>query len=183
MVQDVTQHAVLGFDPNPVAQQRLLASGGDLAKDLAQLMDEADLVIAVSGQAGLIGPELIRRGQGILALTNPKPEILPEEALAAGAAFAADGRSVNNLLGFPGILRASIDCRATRITRSMYIAAARTIASHAEENELVPSPLRPEVHRGVARAVAQAAQEAGVARVRVPSDYQQDEVFHTLRSN
>ncbi len=182
MVQDVTHHAVLGYDPNPQARDRLRDSGGDLARDLEQLMGEADLVIAVSGQAGSIDTGLIRPGQGVLALTNPTPEILPEAALAAGAAFAADGRSVNNLLGFPGILRAAVDCRASAITRSMYVAAARTIASLAEDNELVPSPLRPDVHRGVARAVAAAAAEAGVARVRVPSDYQQEEHFHTLRA-
>ena len=182
MVQDVTHHAVLGFDPSPQAQERLRASGGEIARDLEQLMDEADLVIAVSGQPGLIKPSSVRPGQGILALTNPVPEIQPEDALAAGAAFAADGRSVNNLLGFPGILRAAIDCRASGITRSMYVAAARTIASLAKDNELVPSPLRLDVHRGVARAVARAAEAAGVARVRVPSDYQQDEIFHTLRN-
>jgi malate dehydrogenase (oxaloacetate-decarboxylating) len=181
MMQDVTHQPVLGFDPSPAAGKRLEDAGGDLAGSLEQLMGEADLVIAVTGRASLIDPGWVRPGQGILALTNPVPEILPEEALAAGAAFAADGRSVNNLLGFPGILRAAIDCRARRITASMYVAAARAIASLAEQDELVPSPLRMEVHRAVARAVAKAAQEAGVARVRVPSDYQQEEIFHTLR--
>ena len=183
MVQDVTHHAVLGFDPNPEAQARLAAAGGDIADDLDQLMGEADLVIAVSGQPRLIRKETVRKGQGILALTNPQPEIYPDEALSAGAAFAADGRSVNNLLGFPGILRASIDCRASMITRSMYIAAARMIASLAGDNELVPNPLRAEVHRSVARAVAKAAEAAGVARKAVPSDYQQGERYHTLRGD
>ncbi len=183
MMQDLTHQPVLGFDPSPVAQERLASSGGDLAPSLEALMAEADVVIAVSGRADLIDPQLVRPGQGILALTNPVPEIQPEAALAAGAAFAADGRSVNNLLGFPGILRAAIDCRARRITRSMYVAAARAIASLAEEGELVPSPLRMDVHRAVARAVARAAEEAGVARTRVPSDYQQEEIFHTLRGD
>ena len=73
-------------------------------------MRDADLVVAVTGRANLIRPARVRRGQGILALTNPDPEIRPEDALAAGAAFAGDGRSVNNLLGFPGILRAAMDC-------------------------------------------------------------------------
>jgi malate dehydrogenase (oxaloacetate-decarboxylating) len=143
-------------------------------------MARSDLVVAVTGRAHLIAPEMIRRGQGIFALANPVPEISVEDALAAGAAFAGDGRSVNNLLGFPGILRAAVDCRARRIAPSMYVAAARAIASFARDDELVPSPLRPEVHRGVARAVADAAQKAGVARVELPSDYQLDAPFQAL---
>jgi malate dehydrogenase (oxaloacetate-decarboxylating) len=142
---------------------------------LDELMQRADVVIAVSGRAGLIRPEQVRKGQGILALTNPHPEIEPAAALAAGAAFAADGRSVNNLLGFPGILRAALDTRARRISREMYVAAARVIASLAGPNELVPNPLRRDVHRAVARAVAHAAQESGVARIATPSDYMQGE--------
>jgi malate dehydrogenase (oxaloacetate-decarboxylating) len=166
---------VLGFDPSPGAQERLRKSGGEGVADLETLMRRADVVIAVSGKAGLIRPEQVRKGQGILALTNPHPEITPEAALAAGAAFAADGRSVNNLLGFPGILRAALDTRARRITREMYVAAARTIASLAGPNELVPNPLRRDVHRAVARAVALAAQAAGVGRVATPTDYMQGE--------
>ena len=82
---------------------------------------------------------------------------------------------MNNLLGFPGILRAALDTRARRITREMYVAAARTIAGLAGPNELVPNPLRRDVHRAVARAVALAAEACGVARHRVPSDYMQGE--------
>ena len=64
-------------------------------------MAEADLVVATTGVPGLIEPEMVREGQVILALTNPHPEIEPDIALGAGAAFAADGRSVNNVLGIP----------------------------------------------------------------------------------
>lgn len=174
MLGAVTTKPVLGFDPGADATARLVALGGEPAKDIPDLMRRADLVVAVTGRKGLIPVDTVRRGQGILALTNPDPEILPEEALAAGAAFAADGRSVNNLLGFPGILRAAIDTRSRRIDPSMYVAAANAIASRARENELVPNPLRLDVHRGVARAVAEAAMKAGVARVIVPSDYQLD---------
>ncbi len=71
-------------------------------------MAEADLVVATTGRPGLIEPEMIRRGQVILALTNPDPEIEPEQAEAAGAAFAADGRSVNNVIGYPGIFRGAL---------------------------------------------------------------------------
>jgi malate dehydrogenase (oxaloacetate-decarboxylating) len=175
MLGDVSERSVLGYDPSPQACERLRKLGGEPAASLAALMLEADLVVAVTGRAGLISASMVRRGQGILALTNPEPEIRPEDALAAGAAFAADGRSVNNLLGFPGILRAAIDTRARRIDPSMYVAAARAIAEKAGANELVPNPLRRDVHRAVARAVAAAAQRAGVARVRVPSDYQLDQ--------
>jgi malate dehydrogenase (oxaloacetate-decarboxylating) len=148
--------------------------------DLPAVMASADLVVAVTGRKGLIPASLVRRGQGILALTNPDPEIAPEEALAAGAAFAADGRSVNNLLGFPGILRAAVDCRVRHITPAMYVAAARAIAAMAQKDELVPNPLRLEVHRAVARQVARAAQADGVARLAIPTDYQLDHSFRGL---
>lgn len=175
MLGAVCERPVLGFDPAPDARQRLVERGGEVADSLEDLMARADLVVAVTGRSNLIPPSLVRRGQGILALTNPDPEIHPEDALAAGARFAADGRSVNNLLGFPGILRAAIDTRARRIDPSMYVAAARAIAEKAGANELVPNPLRRDVHRAVARAVAEAAMKSGVARVRVPSDYQLDQ--------
>jgi malate dehydrogenase (oxaloacetate-decarboxylating) len=181
MLGEVCTHPVLGFDPNPEAQARLRALGGEPLGELRELLSRTDLVVAVSGRANILAPELIRRGQGIFALTNPDPEITVDEALRAGAAFAADGRSVNNLLGFPGILRAAVDCRVTRIAPSMYVAAARAIASLAREDELVPSPLRADVHRAVARAVAGAAEKAGVARLPVPTDYQLDTPFHALR--
>ncbi len=175
MLNQVTDAAVLGYDPAPDAKQRLRALGGEPAGNLEDLMRRSDLVVAVTGRAELIDPELVRKGQVILALTNPDPEIRPEAALEAGAAFAADGRSVNNLLGYPGILRAAIDCRARRIDPAMYVAAARAIAERAGENELVPNPLRRDVHRAVARAVVKAAERAGVARVPVPTDYQLDQ--------
>jgi malate dehydrogenase (oxaloacetate-decarboxylating) len=175
MIQGASERPVLGFDPSAGAQERLRKLGGEVVGSLEELLKQADVVIAVSGRAGLIRPEQVRKGQGILALTNPHPEIEPSAALAAGAAFAADGRSVNNLLGFPGILRAALDTRSRRISREMYVAAARTIASLAGQNELVPNPLRRDVHRAVARAVAHAAQESGVARVATPTDYMQGE--------
>jgi len=181
MLGEVSSHPVLGFDPNPEAQARLHEVGGEPLTELRELLARADLVVAVSGRAGILTPDMVRRGQGIFALTNPQPEITVEDALGAGAAFAADGRSVNNLLGFPGILRAAVDCRVTRIAPSMYVAAARAIASLAREDELVPSPLRADVHRAVARAVAAAAEKAGVARLPVPTDYQLDAPFHALR--
>ncbi len=182
MVGLATRRPVLGFDPADAARERLRALGGEPVASQAELSRRADVLVATSGRAGILAPADVRRGQGILALTNPDPEIKPEDALAAGAAFAADGRSVNNLLGFPGILRAAIDVRARRITQSMYVAAATAIAGLAGGHELVPNPLRRDVHRAVARAVAHAAGEAGVARQELPSDYMLErEPFRALR--
>ena len=127
-------------------------------------MAEADVVIATTGAPGLIKPEWVRKGQIILALSNPNPEIDPELAIAAGAAFAADGKSVNNVLGFPGILRGAVDAYATRISHEMYLAAAQTIADLTPADELVPNPLDIKVHQAVARAVAKQAYEQGLAR-------------------
>jgi malate dehydrogenase (oxaloacetate-decarboxylating) len=112
----------------------------------------------------LIKPEWVRKGQIILALSNPNPEIDPDEALAAGAAFAADGKSVNNVLGFPGILRGAVDAYATRISHEMYLEAAQTIANLTPIDELVPNPLDVKVHQAVARAVAKKAFDQGLAR-------------------
>lgn len=172
MIGRVLETPLIGYDPLPGGVERLRHAGGEPRPSAEAVLEEADLVIAATGRANLIPPSAVRTGQVILALTNPEPEIHPDEAIKAGAAFAADGRSVNNLLGYPGILRAAIDCRARRIDPSMYLAAAHTIADLAGEQELVPNPLRRDVHRAVARAVARAAVEAGVARVAVPTDYQ-----------
>ena len=130
--------------------------GGEAA-DLARVMAEADIVIATTGVRGLIKPEMVRQGQVVLALTNPDPEIEPRDARAAGASFAADGKSINNVLGFPGLFRGALDARAHYINDPMKIAAAEAIARFAEEGELLPGLLHPEVHYAVAEAVAKAS--------------------------
>ena len=126
-------------------------------------------MVATTGQPGLITPEMIREGQIILALTNPDPEIAPKEAEAAGAAFAADGAMVNNVLGFPGIFRGALAAGSEVISTGMKLAAARTIAGLTAEAELVPDALDPAVHAEVAKAVEQAARDEGHAHPeRVP---------------
>lgn len=150
---------VLGVDIRPDALERLERYGGTPVASVEELMSKADLVIATTGVPGLIRPEWIRSGQVILALSNPKPEIEPEAAIKAGAAFAADGRSVNNVLGFPGIFRGALNAQATRITQEMLIAAAEAIAQCVEPGELVPHPLDFRVHREVAHAVEEAARK------------------------
>ncbi len=163
MLMHVTGRPVLGADLNPDARQRLEAAGGQ-AVDLPTLLAEAQVVIATTGAAGLIRPEQVRPGQIIFALSNPQPEIEPEVALQAGAAFAADGKMVNNVLGFPGILRGAVDTHATRISPEMYLAAVEALVAQTPENELLPNPLNKAVHRAVARAVARQAIAQGLAR-------------------
>lgn len=138
---------VMAFDPNPSSHERLISAGGTVA-DFDTAM-KADVVIATTGRVGLITKEMIKKGQIILALSNPIPEILPEDAIEAGAAFAADGKSVNNALAYPGLFKAAIEMRAEQITSEMKIAAALAIAEHAEPNELVPSPFNHAVHQAV----------------------------------
>jgi malate dehydrogenase (oxaloacetate-decarboxylating) len=147
---------LVGSDLKREALRRFESIGGR-ASDLDGVMADAQVVIATTGVPGLISPDLVREGQIVLALSNPDPEIRPTAALEAGAVFAADGRSVNNALGFPGIFRGALRARTRRITSAMKIAAAETIASYAEPGSLVPGILHEEVHVAVAEAVEAAA--------------------------
>jgi malate dehydrogenase (oxaloacetate-decarboxylating) len=151
---------ILGADLDAAALERFAALGGEPAS-LARVMAEADIVIATTGVPGLIRPEMVRPGQVILALSNPDPEIEPRDALAAGAAFAADGKSVNNVLGFPGLFRGALAAGARCFTDEMLVAAAEAIADLAGERDLVPDPLDRAVHLAVAEAVRQAAVDSG----------------------
>ncbi len=162
LINDAGVKRVLASDPNPEAQERARARGIEIV-DLETLMGQADVVVATSGRAGLIAPELVRPGQVILALTNPAPEIEPDVALAAGAAFAADGTSVNNVLGYPGIFRGALLAGARVINIDMKRAAAWALAGLTVESELVPDVLDRHVHETVAQAVRQAALDSGVA--------------------
>ena len=134
-------------------------------------MKQADIVVATSGIPQLILPQQVREGQIILALSNPRPEISPADALARGAAFAADGESVNNILGFPGILKGSLDSKARCINVEMYLAAAQALVALTPPGELVPNPLDVSVHRKVAQAVARSAMDTRVARIQLDEDY------------
>ncbi len=154
---------VLGADLSEDALRRLESIGGRRS-DLEEIMRTCDVVIATTGVPNLIRPEMVRPGQIIFALSNPNPEIAPDVALAAGARFAADGKAINNVLGFPGIFRGAVDAYARRITREMLVAAAKTLADLTPEGELVPNALDKNVHRAVARAVAETAIRQGIAR-------------------
>ncbi len=134
---------------------------------LADVLQGADVFIGVS-KGNLIGEEEIRSmapNPIIFAMANPEPEIMPDLAIAAGAAVVGTGRSdfpnqVNNVLAFPGIFRGALDAGATQITDAMKIAAAHALAAAVENptaDQVIPSPLDRTVPPLIAQAVAEAA--------------------------
>jgi malate dehydrogenase (oxaloacetate-decarboxylating) len=146
---------------------------------LAEAMAGADLFIGVS-VAGLVTPHMVRsmnRDPIVFGLANPEPEILPAEALAAGAAIVASGRfdypnHCNNVLAFPGLMRGALDSRARRVSIRMCLAASRAIAATVPERDrsaerILPSPLDLDVHPNVAAAVAAESQAEGLAQIPV----------------
>ena len=146
---------------------------------LEEVIKGSDVFVGVS-VANTVTQDMVRSMATepiILAMANPDPEIVPAEALAAGAKVVGTGRSdypnqVNNVLAFPGIFRGALDTRASTINEPMKIAAAYAIAGLIQEKDLrpdyvIPRPFDPRVAPTVARAVAQAAMDSGVARVRV----------------
>ena len=117
---------------------------------------------------------MLFRSPIVFPLANPVPEITRAEAIEAGAAVVGTGASnqpnqINNVLMFPGIFRGALDCRASDINIEMQRAAAFALAALVSESELkadyiLPSPLDKRVVGAVAKAVAKAARESGVAR-------------------
>ncbi len=156
LLQQAGVRHVLGTDLDAGAVRRLTSMGAE-ASTLGDIMKKADIVIATTGSRGLIKPESVRKGQIIMALSNPDPEIEPALALQQGAAIAADGKGINNLLGFPGLFRGALDARAPRFTDAMLLAAARTIAGLAQGDDLVPDTLNLDVHKAVAAAVSRSS--------------------------
>ena len=146
---------VLGADRDSAALSRLRSLGGE-GTSLESIMQRADIVLATTGVKELIRPEWVRPGQVILALSNPDPEIEPIVAREHGAAFAADGKGINNLLAFPGLFKGALGARALRFTDAMLMAAAQTIADLAPGDDLVPDSLDKSVHEQVAAAVREA---------------------------
>lgn len=146
---------IIGTDLREDALSRLKTMGGEPNK-LPELMQGSDIAIATTGCPGLIKPEMVRVSQVILALSNPDPEIDPEVALAQGASFASDGRTINNALAFPGLFKGALKAGATHFTDEMKIAAAKAIAGQTKEDYLVPSILDKEMHQVVVQAVCDA---------------------------
>ncbi len=143
---------------------------------LSQVIAGADLFLGLSGPGTLLVDDVKRMADRaiVFAMANPVPEIMPEEA-GPHVAVMATGRSdypnqINNVLAFPGIFRGALDCRATAITESMKLAAARAIAGVIAEDELrpdyiIPSVFDTRVAPAVAAAVRAAAIADGVARL------------------
>jgi malate dehydrogenase (oxaloacetate-decarboxylating) len=147
---------ILGTDLDDGAMKRLADLGGE-PSTLGEIMKTADIVIATTGVRGLIRPETVRKGQIIMALSNPDPEIEPSDALAHGAAIAADGKGINNVLAFPGLFKGALEARAPRFTDAMLLAAAGAIAELVRGEDLVPDPLDRAVHEAVAAAVSRSS--------------------------
>jgi len=144
---------------------------------LKDVIKNADFFIGLSA-ANVVNREMVKsmaKKAVIFALANPVPEIMPEDALEAGAFIVATGRSdyknqVNNSLAFPGIFRGTLDTRAGKITDEMKISAAHAISNLIEEHELNPEYIIPHaldlrVPPAVAKAVAETALNTGMARV------------------
>ena len=143
---------------------------------LADALKGADAFIGVS-RPNLVTKEMVSTmNNGIVfAMANPTPEIMPDEALAGGAAVVGTGRSdfpnqINNVLVFPGVFKGALSVRAKEITELMKQRASYAIASMIPDEELTPeniiaSPLNKKVADVVAKAVADTAIEEGIARV------------------
>lgn len=136
-----------------------------------------DIFIGVSAP-GVLTEDMIKtmhKNPIVLAMANPTPEIMPDEAKAAGAKIVGTGRSdfpnqINNVVAFPGIFRGALDVRASAITENMKIAAAYAIASLVDDDKLnddyiLPYAFDERIKDTVANAVAEAARKDGVARI------------------
>lgn len=151
---------------------RAMVKGG-----LKEAIVGTDIFIGVSAP-GVLTEEMIKtmhKDPIVLAMANPTPEIMPDEAKAAGARIVGTGRSdfpnqINNVVAFPGIFRGALDVRASAITENMKIAAAYAIASlvdddNLDEDYILPYAFDPRIKDTVASAVADAARKDGVARI------------------
>jgi malate dehydrogenase (oxaloacetate-decarboxylating) len=149
---------------------------------LSDALVGADVFVGVSAP-GVLTQDMIRsmaEDPIIFALANPEPEIMPDEAIEAGALVIATGRSdfpnqVNNSLAFPGVFRGALDSRAKDVNDAMKLAAAEAIANHVTDEELcptcvIPDSLNMKVPPLVAAAVARAAIETGIAQIAVDPD-------------
>lgn len=163
---------------NPSKEAIAKVTNREMTKgSLTDAVKGTDIFIGVSAP-GVLTPEMIKTMNAdpiVLAMANPTPEIMPDEAIAAGAKIVGTGRSdfpnqINNVVAFPGIFRGALDVRASAITENMKIAAAYAIASLVDDEKLTPEYILPyafdpRIKDTVAKAVAKAAQEDGVARI------------------
>ena len=169
---------------NPVKEEIALRTNrGGIQGKLADALKGADVFVGLSGP-NLVTPAMVRSMASdsiVLAMSNPDPEIHPDDAKEAGARVVATGRSdfpnqINNVLGFPGIFRGALDAMASDINHEMNAAASAAIAGLIPDSELseeciITTPIDPRAMVEEARAVARAAIETGVARRRVSPDW------------
>lgn len=166
-----------GMEELNEAQQRIarLTNREHLRGKLEDALCGADVFIGVSAPGVLTGEmiQTMSKDPVVFAMANPMPEIMPDEALRAGAAVVGTGRSdfnnqINNVLAFPGIFRGALDCRASCINEEMKVAATRALSDLVGDalspKCIIPDPLDPRCARAVADAVIQAARQTGVAR-------------------
>ena len=163
---------------NPIKEEMALVTNKEKkAGSLADVIKGADVFIGVSAP-GVLTIDMVKtmaKDAVIFACANPTPEIFPEDAKAGGAKVIATGRSdfpnqINNVLAFPGVFRGTFDVRASDINDAMKIAAAEALSSLITDEELSPEYIIPKafdkrVGPAVAKAVAQAARDTGVARL------------------
>jgi malate dehydrogenase (oxaloacetate-decarboxylating) len=176
---------------NPYKEEMAKVTNKRMVKgSLADALIGADVFVGLS-VGNVVTADMIRSMADdpiVFACANPIPEIMPEKAKSAGAKVIATGRSdypnqINNVLGFPGIFRGSLDVQAKEINEKMKMAAAFAIAALVRDDELdeehiLPEPLNPYVASAVASAVAEAAMKSGVARKNVKAG----EVAQNLRN-
>jgi malate dehydrogenase (oxaloacetate-decarboxylating) len=167
---EYTGQPVMGFTKSKTSIARHVHNGGTLAS-LEQIMRMADIVIATTSKGNVIRPDMVKKRQIILALSQPTPEIEPDKALEAGASLAINSRAINNSLSCPGIWRGTLDASSPVINFEMYKAAALAIADSATEGEILPTTLDPGAHIAVTHAVAAAAVKSGVAIRKLDGDY------------
>ncbi len=163
---------------NPAKSEIAKITNRNLEKgSLKDVIRGADVFIGVSSP-GTVTSEMVKTmapGAILFPMANPTPEIMPDEALKAGAAVVGTGRSdfpnqINNVLAFPGIFRGTFDVRASEINDEMKLAAAYALADLVSPEELSPNYIivpafDPRVGPAVAKAVAEAAKKTGVARI------------------
>lgn len=175
----VDKEGILNVNSTLTSGQKMIIdqSKCTLQGSLSDAMSEADVFIGVSAP-NVVSKEMVARMNEkaiVFPMANPTPEIMPDDALEAGAMIVGSGRSdfknqINNVLAFPGIFKGALEVRAKEINEEMKIAAAKAIASIISDEELrsdyiIPSPLNKQVALQVAKAVKQAAIKTKVARI------------------
>lgn len=172
--------AITKKNPGVTDEHKLLAEISNPNQEegtLADVLKGADVFLGVS-KPGLVTQDMVRsmnKDAILFAMANPTPEIMPDEAKAAGAAVVGTGRSdfpnqINNLLAFPGVFRGALDARASAITEEMKLAASEALADLVADKLsaecILPDIFDKNATAAVAKAVKEAAVKCGVAQIK-----------------